>query len=124
MVTVTDTTRTVTIAPVSGAAVTEGSGASFTVTAAPAPAAGTTLTVNLDVADAQHADFVDEKGEGEQTVEISDSARGDLYGRYGGGHHGRAGWRGDGDGSGERGYPGGLCGERYGGYGDGGGEGR
>ncbi len=68
-----DELPTVTIAPTSEVAVTEGSGASFTVTAAPAPATGTTLTVNLNVADAEHADFWDEKGQGEQTVEISDT---------------------------------------------------
>ena len=45
-----------------GTAVTEGTAAVFTVSASPVPASN--LTVNLSVADAPHADFVDTSNEG------------------------------------------------------------
>ena len=52
-----------------GTAVTEGTGAPFTVNASPAPSSN--LTVNLNVSDVAGSDFVDSSNEGSQTVEIT-----------------------------------------------------
>ena len=52
-----------------GSAVTEGTGAQFTVNASPAP--GSNLTVNLNVSDAASSDFVDSSNEGSQPVVIT-----------------------------------------------------
>ncbi len=69
VVTVTDDDiPEVTIAPKSASAVTEGSGAVFTLTASPAPSSA--LTVNLTVADAANADYVSAANQGSQTVVI------------------------------------------------------
>ena len=54
-----------------GTAVTEGTGALFTVNASPGP--GSTLTVNLNVSDAAGSDFVASSSEGSQTVDIQAS---------------------------------------------------
>ena len=54
-----------------GSAVTEGTGAPFTVNASPAPSSN--LTVNLNVSDAAGSDFVALINEGSQTVEITAS---------------------------------------------------
>ena len=51
-----------------GTAVTEGTGAQFTVNASPPP--GSNLTVNLNVSDAASSDFVDAGDEGVKTVVI------------------------------------------------------
>ena len=54
-----------------GTAVTEGTGAQFTVNASPVPSSN--LTVNLNVSDAAGSDFVASTNEGSQTVEITAS---------------------------------------------------
>ena len=63
---------TVAVAAGAGATVLEGTAARFTVRAHPAPAAG--LTVDLNVADAPHADFVASGDEGTRTVTIAPGA--------------------------------------------------
>ena len=63
---------TVAVAAGTGAAVFEGTAARFTVRAHPAPAAG--LAVDLNVADAPHADFVASGDEGTRTVTIAPGA--------------------------------------------------
>ena len=60
----------VTIAP--GAAVTEGSDATFTVSADPAPSSA--LAVSVDVSDAPASDFLAESEEGRKTVTIASGA--------------------------------------------------
>ena len=54
-----------------GTAVTEGTGAQFTVNASPVPSSN--LTVNLNVSDAAGSDFLASTNEGSQTVEITAS---------------------------------------------------
>ena len=63
---------TVAVAAGTGATVFEGTAARFTVRAHPAPAAG--LAVDLNVADAPHADFVASGDEGTRTVTIAPGA--------------------------------------------------
>ena len=58
-----------TITVTGGTAVTEGTGAQFTVNASPAPSAN--LTVQLDVSDDDMSDFVDAGDEGRKTVTIT-----------------------------------------------------
>ncbi len=71
----TSTTPTVTIA--GGSAVTEGTGAQFTVNASPAPTGA--LTVQLDVSDDDTSDFVAAGDEGRKTVTIGASQTSATY---------------------------------------------